>query len=177
MLSISSSGLARCLYTQYVFPGTFLKLQAVLWSRALSLASSSTFLACSCRNRTCSAMTVSLLPAVARVNWSAFWTWAASSTRSNWFFLPTLSALTSWKPRGASSRGTRLSVFWKFGAWGSNITSSAFSWPRSSIFAILSEGYFLDLSKQRFQKCHQVNTFFGTFTPLEDQLKIYNLLG
>ena len=25
---------------------------------------------------------------------------------------------------------------WKFGAWGSNITSSAFSWPRSSMWAI-----------------------------------------
>merc|ERR1719400_255433 len=68
-------------------------------------------LACFCRNRTCSAMTVSLLPAVALVNWSAFWTTSASSTRSNWFFLPTLSALTSWKPRGASSRGTRFTVF------------------------------------------------------------------
>merc|ERR1712212_645266 len=52
MLRISSSGLALCLYTLSVFPGTFLKLQAVLCRRAFSLASSSTFLACSCRNRT-----------------------------------------------------------------------------------------------------------------------------
>ena len=62
---------------------------------------------------TCSAMTVSLLPAVARVNWSAFWTTSANSTRSNWFFFPTLSALTSWKPRGAASRGTRFTEFCK----------------------------------------------------------------
>merc|ERR1711936_72989 len=81
---------------------------------------------------------VSLLPAVARVNWSAVCILAASSTRSNWFFFPDLSGSTSWKPFGHGFLSTSFTVSWKFACRGSITVKFSVFWnPLSSSLVVL----------------------------------------
>jgi len=45
------------------------------------------------------------------------------------------------------------------------------------MFAILSEGYSFGFEEAEIPKMSPSTHFFGTFTPLEEQFQIYNLLG